>query len=292
MTSLVIGATGMVGGHIVDELVRAGERPMALSRAARPDTAEVAWFAGDLAAPTALKLPPFTTLYCTAYAGLLAKALPDLACASLQRVVALTSTSLVTKINSEVAAERESMREWARAESELIEACQRLGISWTVLRPTMIYDEGRDANVTRLSRLIERVGVMPLAGNGAGLRQPVHARDLAAGAVAAAASAVAANKIYAVPGTDTISYREMVGRIFDGLNRRRRVVAIPMAVWKAALALAQPFVRDANVAMGSRMAKDMVFDASPAIRDFGWNPREFRPRFDRSASARHGQQSS
>jgi hypothetical protein len=50
-------------------------------------------------------------------------------------------------------------------------------------------------------------------------------------------------------------------------------------VWQAAFALAKPFFPHANVAMGNRMSKDMVFDASPAITDFGWTPRDFRPRF-------------
>jgi hypothetical protein len=28
------------------------------------------------------------------------------------------------------------------------------------------------------------------------------------------------------------------------------------------------------------MMKDMTFDPTPAIRDFGWNPRAFNPVFD------------
>lgn len=279
MRSAVVGATGIVGGYILKNLVRSGERPIALSRSKHDSTADVEWFEGDLSAPEMPELPSFTTLYCTAHAGLMAAALTHLACPSLRRVVAFTSTSIVTKAESEIDAERESVRRWAAAEQQLIVACERLGIQWTVLRPTIIYDEGRDANITRLSRLIERFGFMPLAGSGTGLRQPVHAEDLAAGAVAAAASSAAANKIYAIPGRDTITYREMVGRIFDGMDRRRRIVAIPPTLWRAAFALARPFISNANVAMGNRMAKDMIFDAAPAMRDFGWNPREFRPRF-------------
>ena len=42
-----------------------------------------------------------------------------------------------------------------------------------------------------------------------------------------------------------------------------------------AFVLAQPLFPGANVAMGIRMTKDMTFDARPAIRDFGWNPRAF-----------------
>lgn len=282
MRSVVIGATGIVGGHIVAQLVRAGERPIALSRSLRPSTADAEWFEGDLSAPQTIKLPSFTTLYCTAHVGMLACALPYLARLSgtpLTRVVAFTSTSIATKVDSEILAERKSVQLWAEAEQQLITACERLGVGWTVLRPTIIYDEGRDANITRLSRLIERLGFMPLAGNGSGLRQPVHAEDLAIGALAAAASPTAANKIYVVPGRDTITYREMVGRIFDGLHRPRRLIAVPPALWRAAFALVGPFISNANVAMGSRMARDMIFDPTPAMQDFGWNPREFRPKF-------------
>jgi nucleoside-diphosphate-sugar epimerase len=189
MTSLVIGATGIVGGYIVDQLLQAGERPIALSRSTRSSATDVEWLKGDLAEPAILKLPPVTTLYCTAHAGLLANALPRFYSPLLTRVVAFTSTSIVTKIDSDIPAERETVRLWAEAEKQLIATCQELRVAWTVLRPTIIYDEGRDANITRLSRLIERFGFIPLAGTGSGLRQPVHAEDLAIGAIAAAAVA-------------------------------------------------------------------------------------------------------
>jgi nucleoside-diphosphate-sugar epimerase len=284
VSSIVIGASGIVGGHIVDQLVLAGERPTAVSREPRA-AADVDWLQADLAAPQTVNWPPAATLYCTAHVGLMADALPHLATPSLKRVVAFTSTSIVTKMNSELAAERDSVRHWAQAEQRLIDACTRLGVAWTVLRPTIIYDEGRDANITRIARLVAKLGFMPLAGSGAGLRQPVHAQDLAIGALAAANSPGAANRIYATPGTDTISYREMIGRIFDGLQRPRRVIPVPPWLWRAAFALAKPFVANANVAMGNRMSKDMIFDAAPAARDFGWKPRAFRPVFRNDGTA-------
>jgi len=149
------------------------------------------------------------------------------------------------------------------------------------LRPTLIYAEGRDTNITPLSRLIRRFGFMPLVGGAPGLRQPVHAEDLAIGAIAAASSPAAANKTYSLPGGETLSYREMIGRIFDGLRLPRRTVSVPAVLWRAAFGLAKPLFPGANVAMGIRMMKDMTFDSTPAIRDFGWNPRKFNPVFDR-----------
>src|SRR4051795_1649350 len=141
-------------------------------------------------------------------------------------------------------------------------------------------DQGRDGNVSRLARLCRRFGVLPLMGSGLGLRQPVHAEDLAIGAIAAAASEAAIGKIYPLGGGETISYREMAGRIFDALGKPRRIISVPGFLWRLGFALAKPLFPNANVAMGVRMAKDMVFDSMPAARDFGWNPRTFHPRFE------------
>jgi hypothetical protein len=68
----------------------------------------------------------------------------------------------------------------------------------------------------------------------------------------------------------SISYREMIGRIFDGVRLPRRMIAaFPVANGVRTRA---PAISGANVAMGTRMMKDMTFDATPAVRDFGWNP--------------------
>ena len=278
MVSIVFGATGIVGGYIVANLARAGEDTIALSRAYREDKT-LRWVQGDLGAPHRLDLPPADRLFCTAEIGLLADALPVIRTPALKRIVAFTSTSIATKAQSEIRAERELVRRWAEGERRLMMACKQFGIGCTILRPTIVYAEGRDANITRLAQFIQRFGVMPLAGRGEGLRQPVFAEDLAIGAIAAMNSEVTVNKIYALPGGETISYREMVGRIFDALHKPRRILPVPPALWRAALMLAGPWVANANAAMGSRMAMDMVFDASPARQDFGWHARDFKPDF-------------
>jgi nucleoside-diphosphate-sugar epimerase len=277
--SLVLGATGLVGGYIVEHLVRSGTRPLALSRSlqSRPD---VDWFRGDLAQPDTLGFPSFATLYCTADAILLPAALPRLFNPALRRVVVFSSTSVMTKLDSEVEAERKLLQSLAEAEGKIAAACEQHDVAWTILRPTLIYAEGRDLNITPLSRLIRRFGFMPLVGGAKGLRQPVHAEDLAIGAIAAASSPAAANKVYALPGGETLPYREMIGRIFDGLRRPRRTVDVPVGLWRAMFAVARPLYPGANVAMGIRMTKDMTFDAAPAIRDFGWKPRSFHPVFE------------
>jgi nucleoside-diphosphate-sugar epimerase len=277
--SLVIGATGLVGGYIVEHLVRCGQRPLALSRL-QQSAAGVDWFQGHLEKPETWRLPPFETLYCTASAILLPAALPHLFNSSLKRVVAFSSTSVLTKQDTEIAQERDTITRLADAERKIAAACEQRGVSWTILRPTLIYAEGNDTNITPLSQLIRRFGFMPLVGGAPGLRQPVHAEDLAIGAISAATSPAAINKVYSLPGGETLTYREMIGRIFDGLRLPRHTISVPAFLWRASFVLARPLFPSANVAMGTRMTKDMIFDSTPAVRDFGWSPRTFNPVFD------------
>jgi nucleoside-diphosphate-sugar epimerase len=279
--SLVIGGTGLVGGYIVEHLVRRRQRPFVLSRSpqlqGRPD---VDWLQGYLERPETINCPSVKIIYCTANAVLLADALPRFFSPSLRRIVAFSSTSVMTKVDSEVVAERDMIARLAEAEQKIATQCEQHNVGWTILRPTLIYAEGRDTNITPLSRVIRKFRFMPLVGGGLGLRQPVHAEDLAVGAIAAASSPAAENNVYSLPGGETITYREMIGRIFDGLRMPRRAVSIPAALWRASFVVAKPLFPNGNVAMGMRMMKDMAFDSSAAVRDFGWNPRNFHPVFD------------
>src|SRR3954447_11754965 len=148
--SLVIGATGLVGGHILRRLLQAGQRPIALSRSPR-SAPDADWFCGDLGKPETLRFPPFTIMYCTADAILLAEALPRLIHPRLKRVVVFSSTSVMTKLDSEVAAERELLKRLAEAELKIASVCEQADVEWTILRPTLIYEVGRDTNITPLS---------------------------------------------------------------------------------------------------------------------------------------------
>lgn len=279
MTSIVFGASGNVGRFIVTQLAERGERVIAISRKQRTATREIEWQIGDITKPAEIRLADADTLYCTLLITELASALSQLHAPALRRLVAFSSSSVLTKADSAVVSERDLIARMRKAEEAIAEWCKSHGVAWTILRPTLIYLEGHDANITRLARIIKRFGFMPVVGRADGRRQPVHAEDLAAGAISAGSSPRAENKCYVLAGGETIPYREMLGRIFDGVGRRRRVVGLPAWLWRGAFALAGRFLPGFNAEMGTRMLKDMTFDDHDARADFGWSPRDFRPRF-------------
>ncbi len=67
---------------------------------------------------------------------------------SVRRVIAFSSTSRFTKRVSANAYEQ-----------ELVTKCERLGMAWTILRPTLIYGgAGGHRNVADIARLIRKFG--------------------------------------------------------------------------------------------------------------------------------------
>jgi nucleoside-diphosphate-sugar epimerase len=284
---LVLGATSLVGRYLAPRLVEQRAVTLALSR--RPmdeDPGGIRWIAGDLGAPDTIAFPFAETVLSLCPIWLLPPALPALAAAGVRRLVAFSSTSVSGKAKSSNAEERAVAARIAAAEAEVRRLCEAHDIAWTLLRPTLIYSEGHDGNVSRLAALAERFGVLPLAGAGRGLRQPVHAEDLAWAAMAAAASPTTPGRAYDLPGGETLTYKAMVERIFLGLDRTPRIVCAPLVLWRLGLRLAGNRLPGATAAMGERMNQDLTFDGGPAARDFGWAPRTFKPVFPCSEDAR------
>ncbi len=282
---LVLGATSLIGRRLLGDpppeldLLAVSRRPTAGGEA-RPG---LTWIAADLADPS-LRLPQADAVLSLSPIWLLQPALPAVLATGARRLVAVSSTSRITKAHSPIAGERAVAARLADGEAAVIAACTAANVAWTLLRPTLIYAEGEDRNVSRLAGLIARFGVLPLAGRGEGLRQPVHAADLASAVVQAMEAPAAFDRTYDLPGGETLTYRAMVLRIFEALHRRPRLVSLPPPLWRLGLALAAPLLPGVTVAMGARMSEDLAFDAAPAGRDFGYAPRAFHPVFERPGS--------
>lgn len=274
---LVLGATSLVGRFALPRLTAAGIAHVALRRSVSDAPG---WMRADLSDPElAARLPFCPTVLSLSPVWHLPPALGALKARGMRRLVAFSSTSVLTKAASPDAYEQAVARRLAEGEAAVRRFCGANGVAWTLLRPTLIYAEGHDQNVTRLARLIRRLGVLPLAGRGEGLRQPVHADDLAAAAIAAAAYPAAENQTYELPGGETLTYRAMAERVFEGLGRKPAIICTPEALWRLAFLLARPLLPGATAQMGARMSENLTFDGAAAARDFGWIPRGFRPDF-------------
>jgi len=195
------------------------------------------------------------------------------------RVLAFGSTSIEVKRGSADPAERALAQRLREGEQGVFEAAAARGANATLLRPTLVYGSGRDQTLTRIATLAREWGRFVLPRNARGLRQPVHVGDLADAAFAACDAAATHGRAYALPGGETLPYRDMVARVLNVLEPPPRLVEVPSPLFALMLLGARALGRvggfgDAAVA---RMRSDLVFDIEPARRDFGYAPRPFRP---------------
>lgn len=276
-TALVFGASGQIGAPLLERLGDAGWRVLAVSREARSDAPGRHWLQGDFARMPALPAAVDAVFSCGPL-DLFARWY-EAAGLHCPRVVAFGSTSASTKQDSRDEAERELARRLLGAEARLHAAAEARGAAATLLRPTLVYGAGRDATLTRIAAMARRWGRFVLPTRAEGLRQPVHVDDLAAAALAACEAQAAHGRAYDLPGGEQLPYREMVARVLACVEPRPALHALPMPVFLALLRLAQARGIAGGLGPGAvaRMREDLVFDATPAARDFGYAPREFRP---------------
>lgn len=278
--AVVFGASSMVGRHLVRRLAERGATGHCLSRRADPSPREVQegflWRAlpkeGELHVPDAddlLSLVPIA-------------ALPPLIARTKggKRLVALSTARVTYTAGSSDPAERAGSERLRRAEEEVGRLCREKGIAWTILRPTLIYDPGRDRNVSAIAAVARRFGFVPVSWPGTGRRQPIHADDVAQAMVAALDAPGATDAILGLPGGETLTYREMVRRILRSVGRRPIVLYLPLG--PARLAFRVWFALTGtgySVASLERMNMDLTLDPGPAREALGITFRPFRPDF-------------
>ena len=276
----IFGATGLVGHHLAQRLADGGFEGLCLSRGTEPAPYEAppgfSW--GSATGKESLRVPSSAVLFSLVPIS----ALPAL----VARIdgggwlIALSTSSVLFKAESSDPHERDLAQGLRRAEEEVQRLCDGRGIAWTIFRPTLIYDPGRDANVSAIADFVRRFGVFPIVRPGAGHRQPIHAGDVAQAMAAAADAPAARNALFGLPGGETLAYREMVRRIFEALGKRPVLLHLPPGPARMAF-FAWRALTGARYSAASleRMNVALTLDPAPVREALGITCRPFRPEF-------------
>ena len=275
----LLGANSLVGECVLSRLSHKRGHLVAFSRHPPVEHAEsrVTWLQLPAFLPADPDIHPITHWLCIAPIWVLPQYFGMIEAYGARRVVALSSTSLFVKKDSPDQAEQDLARRLDEGEQALRTWAETYDIEWIILRPTLIYGRGRDKNITEIARFVCRWGFFPVLGQADGLRQPVHAEDVAAACVAALTVPTVANRAYNISGGETLPYREMVGRIFDAVGKSPQLVTIPRWLFGLAVATLRllPRYKHWTVEMVERMNRNLVFDHADAARDLGFSPSLF-----------------
>jgi NADH dehydrogenase len=111
-----------------------------------------------------------------------------------------------------------------RGKAELEDALRASGLSYAILRPTVLFGK-EDILINNIAWMLRRFPVFGLFGDGQYQLQPIYVDDLAQLVVDAAVSTETG--VVDAIGPETFTYRDMVTLIGQAIGHERRMISIP-----------------------------------------------------------------
>ncbi len=129
----------------------------------------------------------------------------------------------------------DSALEYFRGKAELEDTLKSSGISYAILRPTVLFGE-EDILINNIAWMLRHFPVFGLFGDGSYRLQPIYVDDLAQLAVSHGVGET--NVVINATGPETFTYRELVATIGEAIGRPRRTIPLPpWLAYGAAVAL-------------------------------------------------------
>lgn len=262
-TVLVTGANGFVGSHVLSALADAGHQVLALVRdddgatqverrlsAAQRPSVEVR--RGDVTKPASLP-----TALAGADAILHLAAIPrDWDGGATLRLVNTEGTRNVLAAAATAGVPRfvhlgalgvvdDPDLHYGSSKARAMALVRESGLDWTILSPSLLFGE-RDGFFNILAGLVRMSpGIVPITGKGDARFQPLAIGDLARAAVIALGDEDTIGREYLLGGPRHWTYREIMEEVLRGMDRRRLLVPMPVAlirlVARAGEAIRAPF---------------------------------------------------
>jgi nucleoside-diphosphate-sugar epimerase len=164
-TCIVLGGSSQAGSWLVPSLIERGWTVHLVSRGVKPQVdygKNALWHNLDLRnANSRFSALDAGVVFDTI--GIGTPWLERLHETGAKRAITFSSTSVFTKVDSSDPVDIEMIRNVRQREASFSDTCARLGIAWTILRPTLIYGgKFGDRTVNDISRVIRLFGFFPV----------------------------------------------------------------------------------------------------------------------------------
>lgn len=157
----------------------------------------------------------------------------------------------------------DSPLEYFSGKGELEDALKASGLSYAILRPTVLFGK-EDILINNIAWMLRKFPIFGVFGDGEYRVQPIYVDDLAKLAVAQGEGRD--NVIIDAIGPETFTYRELVGTIGRIIGKKRPIISIPPWLGYAVSRAVGPLVKDVLVTREEieGLMADLLYVDSPA----------------------------
>lgn len=150
-------------------------------------------------------------------------------------------------------------------------------ISWTIIRPTMIYGHHNDRNISRLIRVLNKTPIMPLIGNGDFLIQPVFIDDLLKSYEIAILNTNHYKKSYNIGSCKPLTNKDLFKTVANILEKRVYFISISPKIISFLLKFLKLIkIKPISQEQVLRFQENKDIDIFPFINNFKFEPIPFQ----------------
>lgn len=159
------------------------------------------------------------------------------------------------------------------------EAVRQSGLTWTILRPSVIYGKGFNF----FDRMMQSLQMFPpplvaVPGKGTTLFQPIAVEDVVRCLVKICENPSMIGRVIEIGGPEHLSYVQMLDHLIDKLGDKRYKIHIPMLLMRLAVPLLSSIFRDPPVTPVELKQMDVhnITDLDAIEKNFGFKPKALR----------------
>lgn len=173
---------------------------------------------------------------------------------------------------------KEASAGYKQIEADIQETLQiaKHSMNVVILRPSMIYGDLCDHNMSKFIKMVDKLKVIPIIDNGNNLIQPVNARDLGK-AYYTALTKINKSGDYDLTGDRPITLKKALELIALNLNKKVHFISVPLSlgVFGARAIKALSLNKVDVIEKVQRMAESRSYSHEKAKQDFAYKPMTF-----------------
>ena len=282
----IAGASGFVGGHLVDDLVAKGHRVGCLARSEKAKKslsaqgAEV--ISGDVTRPETLNGILNPDDFVVHLVGIIA----EKGNATFEAVHHKGTANLVAEAKragvrhffyqSALGADKSSWSAYLRTKAEAEEIVKQSGLRHTIFRPSLII--GRwDGFTKKLVEMLKLSPVLPIPGEGKTRFQPVYIKDWLKCMEKVIGEPETYIGTYDIGGPEQLAYREIVETLARVMGRSKLSFNIPMGLMRFGALIFEKVLSSPPVTADQLrlLEQDNICDLQAVEKSFGFVPMKY-----------------
>ncbi|MDI6745297.1 MAG: complex I NDUFA9 subunit family protein [Thermodesulfovibrionales bacterium] len=283
----IAGASGFVGGHLIDALLKNAYRFRCLARSEKVGKSlrekGIDVVSGDITIPETIEGALDGVDFIIHLVGIIeekgSSTFKSVHVEGTRNLIAEAKRAGVKHFfyQSALGADKTSLSGYLRTKAEAEEIVKASGIPFTIFRPSLIIGKW-DGFTKKLRDIIKIAPVIPIPGAGKARLQPVYINDWVKCMLKVIAPPDSFKGIFEIGGPQQLTYNEIVKTLADVMKSKKTIIHMPMGLMKFGAFIAEktiPFLPVSSEQL-RLLETDNICDMHSVEKNFGFKPVKYK----------------